>query len=64
MLFQNNINIFKQYIKMQSFLFLFLSSIFVGFSYEFSNENRFSLWLKEYLITVKNEDHRHRLFEN
>lgn len=49
---------------MQSFLFLFLSSIFVGFSYEFSNENRFSLWLKEYLITVKNEDHRHRLFEN
>ena len=64
MLFQNNINIFKQYIKMQSFLILFLSSIFVGFSYEFSNENRFSLWLKEYLITVKNEDHRHRLFEN
>ena len=49
---------------MQSFLILFLSSIFVGFSYEFSNENRFSLWLKEYLITVKNEDHRHRLFEN
>ena len=36
----------------------------MGFSYEFSNENRFSLWLKEYLITVKNEDHRHRLFEN
>lgn len=45
-------------------LFLCASKFISSFSYEFSSENRFSLWLKEYLINVKNEDHRHHLFEN
>ena len=45
-------------------LFLCASKFISSLSYEFSSENRFSLWLKEYLINVKNEDHRHHLFEN
>ena len=45
-------------------LFLCASNFLSSFSYEFSNENRFSLWLKKYLIKFNDEDHKQHIFNN